>query len=160
MQSVTLRLVVEREREVENFVPKETFKVQGDFTTVEGKAFKAELATSFSSEQEASSFLEQNIDAIFQVSSIEKKPATKSPAAPFTTSTLQQEASRKLGFSVSRTMQNAQRLYEAGLITYMRTDSVNLSKQALGQAASAIESNYGKEYVRICLLYTSDAADE
>ena len=149
VQSVTLRLVVEREREVENFVPKETFKVQGDFTSVDGKAFKAELATTFSSEQEASSFLEQNILAAFQVSSIEKKPATKSPAAPFITSTLQQEASRKLGFSVSRTMQNAQRLYEAGLITYMRTDSVNLSKQALGQAASVIENNYGKEYVRI-----------
>jgi DNA topoisomerase-1 len=99
--------------------------------------------------------LEQNIDAVFQVSSAEKKPATKSPAAPFTTSTLQQEASRKLGFSVSRTMQNAQRLYEAGLITYMRTDSVSLSKQALGQAASVIESNYGKEYVRIHQYKTS-----
>ena len=155
VQSVTLRLVVEREREVENFVPKETFKVQGDFTSVDGKAFKAELVTTFSSEQEASSFLEQNIVAAFQVSSIEKKPATKSPAAPFITSTLQQEASRKLGFSVSRTMQNAQRLYEAGLITYMRTDSVNLSKQALGQAASVIENNYGKEYVRIHQYKTS-----
>jgi len=155
VQSVTLRLVVEREREVENFVPKETFKLQGDFTTVDGKAFKAELATTFSSEQEASSFLEQNIGAAFQVSSIEKKPVTKSPAAPFITSTLQQEASRKLGFSVSRTMQNAQRLYEAGLITYMRTDSVNLSKQALGQAASVIENNYGKEYVRIQQYKTS-----
>ena len=155
VQSVTLRLVVEREREVESFVPKDTFKVQGIFVTDKGKSFKAELATTFSSEQEASSFLEQNIDAIFQVSSIEKKPATKSPAAPFTTSTLQQEASRKLGFSVSRTMQNAQRLYEAGLITYMRTDSVNLSKQALGQAASVIESNYGKEYVRIHQYKTS-----
>ena len=155
VQSVTLRLVVEREREVENFVPKETFKVQGDFTSVDGKAFKAELATTFSSEQKASSFLEQNIGAAFQVSSIEKKPATKSPAAPFITSTLQQEASRKLGFSVSRTMQNAQRLYEAGLITYMRTDSVNLSKQALGQAASVIENNYGKEYVRIHQYKTS-----
>ena len=155
VQSVPLRLVVEREREVENFVPKETFKVQGDFTSVDGKAFKAELATTFSSEQEASSFLEQNIGAAFQVSSVEKKPATKSPAAPFITSTLQQEASRKLGFSVSRTMQNAQRLYEAGLITYMRTDSVNLSKQALGQASSVIESNYGKEYVRIHQYKTS-----
>ena len=155
VQSVTLRLVVEREREVENFAPKETFKVQGDFTTTEGKAFKAELAKSFNSEHEASSFLEQNIDVVFQVSSIEKKPATKSPVAPFTTSTLQQEASRKLGFSVSRTMQNAQRLYEAGLITYMRTDSVNLSKQALGQAASVIESKYGKEYVRVQQYKTS-----
>ena len=155
VQSVTLRLVVEREREVEKFVPKETFKVQGDFTSTTGKPFKAELATNFISEQEASSFLDQNIGAVFQVSSIEKKPATKLPAAPFTTSTLQQEASRKLGFSVSRTMQNAQRLYEAGLITYMRTDSVNLSKQALGQAASVIESNYGKEYVRIHQYKTS-----
>ena len=155
VQSVTLRLVVEREREVENFVPKETFKVQGDFTSVEGKSFKAELATTFNSEQEALSFLEQNIDAVFQLSSVEKKPATKSPTAPFTTSTLQQEASRKLGFTVSRTMQNAQRLYEAGLITYMRTDSVNLSKQALVQAASVIESNYGEEYVRIHQYKTS-----
>ena len=155
VQSVTLRLVVEREREVENFVPKETFKVQVDFTTVEGKSFKAELATTFGSEQEALSFLRQNIDAVFRVSSVEKKPATKSPTAPFTTSTLQQEASRKLGFSVSRTMQNAQRLYEAGLITYMRTDSVNLSKQALAQAASFIESNFGKEYVKIHQYKTS-----
>ena len=148
VQSVTLRLVVEREREIENFVPKETFKVQANFTTAEGSAFTAELSKTFSSEQEALDFLNQNIEAKFHIDSIEKKPATKAPAAPFTTSTLQQEASRKLGFSVSRTMQNAQRLYEAGLITYMRTDSVNLSKQALGQAASVIESNYGKQYVR------------
>jgi len=148
VQSVTLRLVVEREREIENFVPKETFKVQANFTTAEGNAFTTELSKTFSSEQEALDFLNQNIEAQFHIDSIEKKPATKAPAAPFTTSTLQQEASRKLGFSVSRTMQNAQRLYEAGLITYMRTDSVNLSKQALGQAASVIESNYGKQYVR------------
>ena len=148
VQSVTLRLVVEREREIENFVPKETFKVQANFTTAEGSAFSTELSKTFSSEQEALDFLNLNIEAQFHIDSIEKKPATKAPAAPFTTSTLQQEASRKLGFSVSRTMQNAQRLYEAGLITYMRTDSVNLSKQALGQAASVIESNYGKQYVR------------
>ena len=148
VQSVTLRLVVEREREIENFVPKGTFKVQANFTTADGSAFTAELSKTFSSEQEALDFLNQNIEAKFHIDSIEKKPATKAPAAPFTTSTLQQEASRKLGFSVSRTMQNAQRLYEAGLITYMRTDSVNLSKQALGQAASVIESNYGKQYVR------------
>ena len=155
VQSVTLRLVVEREREVDKFIPKEAFKLQADFNTIEGKVFKAELDTTLSSEQEASSFLEQNIDSVFQVSSIDKKPASKSPAAPFTTSTLQQEASRKLGFSVSRTMQNAQRLYEAGLITYMRTDSVNLSKQALGQAASVIETSYGKDYVRIHQYKTS-----
>ncbi len=148
VQSVTLRLVVEREREIENFVPKETFKVQANFTTADGSAFSAELSKTFSSEQEALDFLNQNIEAQFHIDSIEKKPATKAPAAPFTTSTLQQEASRKLGFSVSRTMQNAQRLYEAGLITYMRTDSLNLSKRALEQAASVIESNYGKQYVR------------
>ena len=148
VQSVTLRLVVEREREIENFVPKETFKVQANFTTVMGSAFTAELSKTFSSEQEALNFLNQNIEANFHIDFIEKRPATKAPAAPFTTSTLQQEASRKLGFSVSRTMQNAQRLYEEGLITYMRTDSVNLSKQALGQAASVIVSNYGKQYLR------------
>ena len=148
VQSVTLRLVVEREREIENFVPKETFKVQANFTTAEGSAFSTELSKTFSSEQEALDFLNLNIEAQFHIDSIEKKPATKAPAAPFTTSTLQQEASRKLGFSVSRTMQNAQRLYEAGLITYMRTDSLNLSKRALEQAASVIESNYGKQYVR------------
>ena len=154
VQSVTLRLVVEREREIENFVPKEIFKVQANFTTVKGSSFSAELSKTFSSEQKALSFLNQNIEVQFHIDSIEKKPATKSPAAPFTTSTLQQEASRKLGFSVSRTMQNAQRLYEAGLITYMRTDSVNLSKQALGQAASVIESNFGKQYVRTHLYVT------
>ena len=154
VQSVTLRLVVEREREIENFVPKEIFKVQANFTTVKGSSFSAELSKTFSSEQKALSFLNQNIEVQFHTDSIEKKPATKSPAAPFTTSTLQQEASRKLGFSVSRTMQNAQRLYEAGLITYMRTDSVNLSKQALGQAASVIESNFGKQYVRTHLYVT------
>jgi len=148
VQSVTLRLVVEREREIENFVPKETFKVQANFTTVMGSAFTAELSKTFSSEQEALNFLNQNIEANFHIDFIEKRPATKAPAAPFTTSTLQQEASRKLGFSVSRTMQNAQRLYEEGLITYMRTDSVNLSKQALEQAASVIVSNYGKQYLR------------
>ena len=148
VQSVTLRLVVEREREIENFIAKETFKVQANFTTVMGSPFTAELSKTFSSEQEALDFLNQNIEAQFYIDSIEKRPATKSPAAPFTTSTLQQEASRKLGFSVSRTMQNAQQLYEDGLITYMRTDSVNLSKQALAQAASVIESNYGKQYLR------------
>ncbi|MEC7085588.1 MAG: type I DNA topoisomerase, partial [Bacteroidota bacterium] len=148
VQSVTLRLVVEREREIENFIAKETFKVQANFTTVMGSTFTAELSKTFSSEQEALDFLNQNIEAQFYIDSLEKRPATKTPAAPFTTSTLQQEASRKLGFSVSRTMQNAQRLYEDGLITYMRTDSVNLSKQALVQAASVIESNYGKQYLR------------
>ena len=147
VQSVTLRLVVEREQEIQQFIPEKTYKVQAVFNNELGQVFKADLPTSFSSYQDAKGFLEQNIEAVFSVAKLEKKPASKSPSAPFTTSTLQQEASRKLGFSVGRTMQNAQRLYEAGLITYMRTDSVNLSDQALSQAAGVIEEKYGKNYV-------------
>ena len=138
VQSVTLRLVVEREQEIQQFTPEKTYKVQAVFNNESGQVFKADLPTPFSSYQDAKGFLEQNIEAVFSVAKLEKKPASKSPSAPFTTSTLQQEASRKLGFSVGRTMQNAQRLYEAGLITYMRTDSVNLSDQALSQAAGVI----------------------
>jgi DNA topoisomerase-1 len=147
VQSVTLRLVVEREQEIQQFTPERTYKVQAVFNNESGQVFKADLPASFSSYQDAKGFLEQNIEAVFSVAKLEKKPASKSPSAPFTTSTLQQEASRKLGFSVGRTMQNAQRLYEAGLITYMRTDSVNLSDQALSQAAGVIEEKYGKNYV-------------
>jgi DNA topoisomerase-1 len=147
VQSVTLRLVVEREQEIQQFTPEKTYKVQAVFNNESGQVFKADLPTPFSSYQDAKGFLEQNIEAVFSVAKLEKKPASKSPSAPFTTSTLQQEASRKLGFSVGRTMQNAQRLYEAGLITYMRTDSVNLSDQALSQAAGVIEEKYGKNYV-------------
>jgi len=147
VQSVTLRLVVEREQEIQQFTPEKTYKVQAVFNNESGQVFRADLPTPFSSYQDAKGFLEQNIEAVFSVAKLEKKPATKSPSAPFTTSTLQQEASRKLGFSVGRTMQNAQRLYEAGLITYMRTDSVNLSDQALSQAAGVIEEKYGKNYV-------------
>ena len=147
VQSVTLRLVVEREQEILQFTPEQTYKVQAVFSNEKGQVFKADLPASFSSYQDAKSFLEQNVEAVFSVAKLEKKPASKSPSAPFTTSTLQQEASRKLGFSVGRTMQNAQRLYEAGLITYMRTDSVNLSDQALSQAAGVIEEKYGKNYV-------------
>lgn len=147
VQSVTLRLVVEREQEIQQFTPERTYKVQAVFNNESGQVFKADLPASFSSYQDAKGFLEQNIEAVFSVAKLEKKPASKSPSAPFTTSTLQQEASRKLGFSVGRTMQNAQRLYEAGLITYMRTDSVNLSDQALSQAAGVIEGKYGKNYL-------------
>ncbi|MGD1998076.1 MAG: type I DNA topoisomerase, partial [Flavobacteriaceae bacterium] len=147
VQSVTLRLVVEREQEIQQFNPEKTYKVQAVFNNESGQAFKADLPTPFSNYQDAKGFLEQNIEAVFSVAKLEKKPASKSPSAPFTTSTLQQEASRKLGFSVGRTMQNAQRLYEAGLITYMRTDSVNLSDQALSQAAGVIEEKYGKNYL-------------
>lgn len=146
VQSVAVRLIVEREREISDFSPVASFKIAGDFQTANGKAFQAKVSRSFSSREEAEAFLQKNINAIFTVSSLEKKPAKKSPSAPFTTSTLQQEASRKLYFSVSRTMQVAQRLYEAGLITYMRTDSVNLSKEALGAAKQLIVGQYGEEY--------------
>ncbi len=146
VQSVAVRLIVERERDIVAFSPEATFRISAEFKTKEGGVFTAKLGKTFTSKQEAEKFLQQNIGANFSVSDLDKKPAKKSPAAPFTTSTLQQEASRKLYFSVGRTMQVAQRLYEAGLITYMRTDSVNLSKEAIDAAKEAIISNYGKEY--------------
>jgi DNA topoisomerase-1 len=148
VQSVSVRLLVEREREIRSFVPKASFKITAIFSSSEGKQFSTTLGNTFDTEALAYSFLDKNKDAIFQISSLEKKPAKKSPAAPFTTSTLQQEASRKLGFSVSRTMQNAQRLYEAGHITYMRTDSVNLSKEAQASAQKVIQKNYGDQYAQ------------
>src|SRR5690606_31975757 len=116
------------------------------FKTNEGSIFTAKLNKTYASQKDAEAFLKENIGANFSVANLDKKPAKKSPAAPFTTSTLQQEASRKLYFSVSRTMQVAQRLYEAGLITYMRTDSVSLSKEAIEAAKDAIVKNYGREY--------------
>ncbi len=146
VQSVAVRLIVERERDIGEFTAVASFKISAEFTTKEGNVFSAKLNNTFATGQEAASFLKQNIGADFSVSDLDKKPARKSPAAPFTTSTLQQEASRKLYFSVSRTMQVAQRLYEAGHITYMRTDSVNLSGEAINAAKAAIISNYGKEY--------------
>ncbi len=146
VQSVAVRLIVEREREIEAFTPEASFKVSAEFKTTDGNVFTAKLPKAFATKQEAEAFLNQNIGASFSVSGLDKKPAKKSPAAPFTTSTLQQEASRKLYFSVARTMQVAQRLYEAGLITYMRTDSVNLSPEALAAAKDAIVDSYGKEY--------------
>ncbi|WP_430466662.1 type I DNA topoisomerase [Winogradskyella ouciana] len=146
VQSVSVRLIVEREREIQEFDTKASYRVDAEFTTDDEKSFKAKLPKNFDSEEEALDFLNKNKEAGYQVSDLQKKPAKKSPAAPFTTSTLQQEASRKLGFSVSRTMSNAQRLYEAGLITYMRTDSVNLSDEARKAAESEIISAYGSEY--------------
>ncbi len=146
VQSVAVRLIVEREREIEAFTPEASYRIKAEFKTANGKAFEAKLNKSFPSKEAAQAFLESNIGAAFSVAKLDKKPAKKSPAAPFTTSTLQQEASRKLYFSVGRTMQVAQRLYEAGLITYMRTDSVNLSKEALNAAKDAITDSYGKEY--------------
>ena len=156
VQSVSVRILVEREREIEAFNPMASFKVQAEFTTHDGKAVKATTSKTFDNEETAQAFLTKNIDAIFSVSSLEKKPAKKSPTAPFTTSTLQQEASRKLGFSVSRTMSNAQRLYESGHITYMRTDSVNLSKQALNEARGVITKSYGADYAQTRIYKTKN----
>lgn len=146
VQSVAVRLIVEREREIEAFEAVSSFRVAAEFKTATGEVFTAKLGQTFNSSQEAEDFLKKNVGADFTVTGLDKKPAKKSPSAPFTTSTLQQEASRKLYFSVSRTMQVAQRLYEAGLITYMRTDSVNLSAEALAAAKDAIIDNYGKRY--------------
>ncbi len=146
VQSVAVRLIVERERDIEGFTPEASFKISAEFKTEEGSIFTAKLYKTFASQKEAQAFLEQNIGANFSVGNLDKKPAKKSPSAPFTTSTLQQEASRKLYFSVGRTMQVAQRLYEAGLITYMRTDSVNLSSEAITAAKDAIIDNYGEKY--------------
>ncbi|MEJ2112868.1 MAG: type I DNA topoisomerase [Flavobacteriaceae bacterium] len=146
VQSVSVRLIVERERDIQEFSPEAFYRVDAEFANEDGQSFKAKLPKNFSSKSEAQQFLQSNISASFKVSELEKKPAKKSPSSPFTTSTLQQEASRKLGFSVSRTMTNAQRLYEAGLITYMRTDSVNLSDEARNGAKTAIESAFGKSY--------------
>jgi DNA topoisomerase-1 len=151
VQSVAVRLIVEREREVLGFVVSSAYRVSAVFEPVEkGNKFslKAELSERFATEKEALAFLEKCKNAGFTVRSIEKKPAKKSPAAPFTTSTLQQEASRRFGFSVSQTMSVAQRLYEAGLITYMRTDSTNLSDLALNTSCQAIESLFGKQYYK------------
>ena len=146
VQSVSVRLIVEREREIQNFNSEIFYRIDAEFSNEEGQNFKAKLSKNFSTKEEALKFLQSNISASFKVANLEKKPIKKSPAAPFTTSTLQQEASRKLGFSVSRTMTNAQRLYEAGLITYMRTDSVNLSDEARNSAKATIESDFGIKY--------------
>jgi DNA topoisomerase-1 len=149
VQSVAVRLIVERERSIEAFTPEASFRIAAEFKTSSGSSFSAKLGKTFASKEEAQTFLEKNIGADFSVSKLDKKPAKKSPSAPFTTSTLQQEASRKLYFSVGRTMQVAQRLYEAGLITYMRTDSVNLSKEAVNGAKDAIVKNYGEKYSKV-----------
>lgn len=146
VQSVSVRLIVEREREIEAFNTESSFNISAEFVAANGKSFKAKLPKNFKTQEEAQAFLEQNIGAQFKVSDLETKPAKKSPAAPFTTSTLQQEASRKLYYSVSQTMMLAQRLYESGLITYMRTDSVNLSQDAIKAAETEIVNFYGKEF--------------
>jgi DNA topoisomerase-1 len=153
VQSVAVRLIVDREREINQFTAEATYRVSAIFNSIDSNGkpieLKAELQQRFATKPEALAFLEKCKDAQFKVDSIVTKPAKKSPAPPFTTSTLQQEAARKLGFSVSQTMQVAQRLYEAGKITYMRTDSVNLSDLALGTSKAEIISMAGKEYVQV-----------
>lgn len=152
VQSVTVRLVVEREREIIDFKPSPYFRVTAEFvnTADGGKVlFAAELNKRFENKAQAQAFLEKCVGAEFTVSAVERKPATKSPAPPFTTSTLQQEAGRKFGMSVSQTMSVAQKLYEQGLITYMRTDSVNLSGQAIAAAKEEITKLFGPEYSQV-----------
>ncbi|OHT43335.1 MULTISPECIES: type I DNA topoisomerase [Flavobacterium] len=146
VQSVSVRLIVEREREIQNFNAVATYSIVAEFVNEAGKAFKAKLPKNFNTKKEAEDFLNKNIGSQYQVADLETKPTKKSPTAPFTTSTLQQEAARKLYLPVGITMQLAQRLYEAGLITYMRTDSVNLSAEAMSAAEAEIIKSYGKEF--------------
>ena len=146
VQSVAVRLIVEREREIENFTPVASYRVVAEFINGNGKKFKAKLPRNFETKKEAENFLNSCIAAEFKVDDLTTKPAKKTPAPPFTTSTLQQEASRKLYFPVVKTMIMAQRLYEAGLITYMRTDSVNLSEDAKNAAQEEITTSYGSKY--------------
>ena len=150
VQSVAVRLIVEREREIDSFKTQSRFKVTGRFVASDKDSrkieFNAEVPDFFNTQEEAEEFLEKCKSSEFKIESVEKKPAKKSPSPPFTTSTLQQEASRKLRFSVARTMLVAQKLYEAGKITYMRTDSVNLSDLALDAAEQQIKTEYGKNY--------------
>ena len=150
VQSVAVRLVVEREREIEQFVPTAQYKVSADFTGKDQQGVKTTLHTElnhrFATEQEARAFLVSCADSTFTIQSIQKRPVRRTPAPPFTTSLLQQEAARKLHFPVSKTMRLAQSLYEAGHITYMRTDSVNLSSLAIGTAKKQIIDTYGAEY--------------
>lgn len=158
VQSVAVRLIVDREREVNKFIPKAAFRVVAIFSTDKQKEiFRAEIPERFEQAAEAESFLKDCINAIFTVNSLDTRPTKRSPSAPFTTSTLQQEASRKLGFSVARTMSVAQKLYEHGKITYMRTDSVNLSDTALNAAAAEIKSAFGEKYHQLRKYKTKSA---
>ena len=155
VQSVAVRLIVEREREINHFQAEAFFRVVAQFLLPDGKSLvKAELNNRFKTEEEARAFLESIKDALFTIEDITTRPGKKSPAPPFTTSTLQQEASRKIGFSVAQTMSIAQKLYEAGLITYMRTDSLNLSTLALNASQKEIQNEFGKEYVKIRQYHT------
>lgn len=146
VQSVAVRLIVEREHEIRDFKPVSSYKVEGNFITEDQQKIKAKVKAGFADEKAAEAFLEQTQTVDFSVLNIEKKPGTRTPSAPFTTSTLQQEASNRLGYGVTTTMRVAQRLYEEGYITYMRTDSVNLSQEAIDGAKNQIINEYGVEY--------------
>lgn len=155
VQSVAVRLIVEREREIQDFVSEAAYRVTANFILPDGKTIlKAELNRRLKTKEEAQAFLKACQQATFTIDDICKKPVRKSPAPPFTTSTLQQEAARKLGYSVSQTMMIAQRLYESGFITYMRTDSFNLSDLALGTAKDAILESYGEKYYKFRQYHT------
>lgn len=149
VQSVAVRLIVEREREISAFKPEAAYRVIGEFLLPGGELLKAELSQRLKTEDEAKALLEACKTARFSIGDVTVKPAKKSPAAPFTTSTLQQEAARKLGFSVAQTMMVAQRLYEAGHITYMRTDSVNLSSLAINTTKDEIVKLWARD---ICIF--------
>lgn len=157
VQSIAVRLVVEREREIESFEIKSNYRVTAVFKLEKGKELTAELDTRFKSEEETREFLKSCIGADFNISNLEKKPLKKSPAPPFTTSTLQQEASRKLGFSVGQTMLLAQNLYESGKISYMRTDSVTLSKDAINSAKQEVIKSYGEKFAQTRQFKTKSA---
>lgn len=154
VQSVAVRLIVEREREISAFKPEAAYRVIGEFLLPGGELLKAELSQRLKTEDEAKALLEACKTAQFSIGDVTVKPAKKSPAAPFTTSTLQQEAARKLGFSVAQTMMVAQRLYEAGHITYMRTDSVNLSSLAINTTKDEIVKTLGERYLHIRNYHT------
>lgn len=161
VQSVAVRLIVEREKEIEQHASIATFKVSALFDLPGKKVLKAELAKNFAKEGDALEFLKKCVGATFSIKSLETKPAKKTPAPPFTTSTLQQEASRKLGYAVATTMSIAQKLYESGRISYMRTDSTMLSQEARDKAKAAIESNYGEKFHYARQFKTkSDSAQE
>ncbi len=162
VQSPAVRLIVEREREIRGFESSSQFRVSAEFEgrgqRAEGSEFKAELPKRFDTESEAKDFLQGLVRASYRISDVTTSPATRNPSAPFTTSTLQQDANAKLGFSSKSTMSAAQKLYQDGKITYMRTDSVTLSKQAMAAAASYIEQRYGKEYVQVRAYKTKSSS--
>ena len=155
VQSVAVRLIMERENEIKSFRPEEYFRVGARFRLPDGEAVNGSLATRLGSEAEAEKLLSASVGDTFEVTAVNVHPVKKAPAPPFTTSTLQQEAARKLGFTVSQTMMIAQKLYEAGHITYMRTDSLNLSELALGAIKDEISSTMGDEYLKLRRYHTS-----